>query len=76
MLVGMQAMLEERRTSVCVRLEVHESASTEVVQFLDQFVKMEVTPLVGLQLTIIGLVLLLVGGIGRLVVALLDRSKA
>jgi hypothetical protein len=48
----------------------------EVVQFLDQFVKMEVTPLVGLQLTIIGLVMLLVGGIGRLMVALLDRSKA
>jgi len=46
----------------------------EVVQFLDQFVQMQVTPLIGLQLTIIGLALLLVGGVGRLVVALLGRS--
>ncbi len=35
LLVGMQAMLEERRTSGCVRLEVHDSASDEVVGFLE-----------------------------------------
>jgi len=45
----------------------------EVVQFLDQFVEMQVTPLIGLQLTIVGLALLLVGGVGRLAVALLGR---
>jgi hypothetical protein len=47
----------------------------QVVQFLDQFVEMKVTPLIGLQITVAGLVLLLVGGVGRLIVALLHRSK-
>jgi pSer/pThr/pTyr-binding forkhead associated (FHA) protein len=48
----------------------------QVVEFFDQFIKMEVEPLIGLQLTVVGLVLLLVGGIGRLLVALLARSQA
>jgi len=47
----------------------------QVVQFLDRFIKMEVTPLVGLQLTVVGLALLLVGGVARLVVGLLGRSR-
>jgi hypothetical protein len=47
----------------------------EVVQFLDRFITMEVTPLVGLQLTVAGLVLLLVGGVARLVVGFLGRSR-
>jgi len=45
----------------------------EVVQFLDQFIEMQVTPLIGLYLTLVGLVLLFAGGVGRLAVALLDR---
>lgn len=48
----------------------------QVVEFFDQFIQMEVQPLIGLQLTVAGLVLLLVGGVGRLVVALLARSQA
>jgi hypothetical protein len=47
----------------------------EVVQFLDQFIKIEVEPLIGLQITVVGLALLLVGGVGRLVVALLARGR-
>jgi len=47
----------------------------EVIQFLDQFVEMQVTPLIGLYLTLVGLALLLVGGVGRLVVALLSRGQ-
>jgi hypothetical protein len=46
----------------------------EVVEVLDKFITMEVSPLVGLQLTIVGLVLLLVGGVGRLIVTLLARG--
>ena len=46
----------------------------EVVQLLGQFVEMQVTPLIGLYLTGIGLVLLLLGGVGRLGVALLSRE--
>jgi pSer/pThr/pTyr-binding forkhead associated (FHA) protein len=47
----------------------------DVVEFFDQFIQMEVEPLLGLQLTVVGLVLLVVGGVGRLVVALLVRSR-
>jgi pSer/pThr/pTyr-binding forkhead associated (FHA) protein len=46
----------------------------EAIEFFNRFIEMKVSPLVGLQITVIGLVLLLVGGVGRLVVALLDRS--
>ena len=45
----------------------------DVIQVFDQFIDMTVTPLPGLPLTVVGLVLLLLGGIGRLVVAILER---
>jgi hypothetical protein len=45
----------------------------DVIQVFDQFIDMTVTPLPGLPLTVVGLVLLLLGGIGRLVAAVLDR---
>jgi hypothetical protein len=45
----------------------------DVIQVFDQFIDMTVTPLPGLPLTVVGLVLLLLGGVGRLVVAILDR---
>lgn len=35
LLAGMQVMLEQRNSSECVRLEVHESASEETVRFLE-----------------------------------------
>jgi hypothetical protein len=47
----------------------------QVVQFLDKFIEMKVTPQIGLPLTVAGLVLLLVGGVGRLVLALVDRRR-
>jgi branched-subunit amino acid ABC-type transport system permease component len=45
----------------------------DVIQVFDQFIDMTVTPLPGLPLTVVGLVVLLLGGVGRLVVAILDR---
>ena len=45
----------------------------DVIQVFDQFIDMTITPLPGLPLTVAGLVLLLLGGIGRLVVTILDR---
>lgn len=45
----------------------------EVIQVFDHFIEMQATPMAGLFLTGIGLVLLLIGGIGRLGVALLGR---
>ncbi|MFN2225946.1 MAG: FHA domain-containing protein [Anaerolineae bacterium] len=45
----------------------------EVVQVFDHFIEMEATPMPGLFLTGAGLLLLLAGGIGRLVVAVLGR---
>lgn len=45
----------------------------EVIQVFDHFIEMEATPMAGLFLTGAGLLLLLVGGLGRLVVALLRR---
>ncbi|MEJ2208362.1 MAG: FHA domain-containing protein [Anaerolineae bacterium] len=47
----------------------------EVVQVFDHFIEMEATPMAGLFLTGAGLLLLLGGGIGRLVVALLERRE-
>jgi hypothetical protein len=47
----------------------------DVIQIFDRFINMQVTPLPGLPLTVAGLVLLLIGGIGRLVVALLRRNR-
>ncbi len=44
----------------------------EIVQFLDQFIEMQVTPLIGLPLTVGGLGLLLAGSIVRLASALLE----
>ena len=49
---------------------------SQVVEFFDNFVNLEVTPLPGLYLTGAGLLVLVLGGIGRLVAALLDRSRA
>lgn len=46
---------------------------SEVVQVFDHFIEMEATPMPGLFLTGAGLLLLLAGGIGRLVVAVLGR---
>jgi hypothetical protein len=45
----------------------------DVIQVFDQFIDMTITPLPGLPLTVVGLVVLLLGGVGRLVVAILDR---
>jgi hypothetical protein len=47
----------------------------DVIQVFDRFISMEVTPLPGLPLTVAGLVLLLFGGIGRLIVALVSRNR-
>ena len=47
----------------------------DVIEVFGHFVDMQITPLPGLPLTVFGLVLLLVGGIGRLVVALLNRGR-
>ena len=47
----------------------------EVVQVFGQFIEVQANPMSGLFLTIAGLVLLFVGGIGRLVVALLERNR-
>jgi hypothetical protein len=47
----------------------------DVIEIFDQFINMQVTPLPGLPLTVAGLVLLLVGGIARLIVALLGRNR-
>jgi hypothetical protein len=47
----------------------------QVVEVFDQFIDVSVTPMVGLFLTGIGLVLLLVGAIGRLSMAFLDRRR-
>jgi hypothetical protein len=46
----------------------------DVVQVLDQFIDVQITPMIGLPLTGIGLVMLLVAGLGRVVVGLLDRG--
>ncbi len=48
---------------------------SEVIQVFDHFIETEATPMAGLFLTGAGLVLLLTGGIGRLAVALLARSR-
>jgi hypothetical protein len=45
----------------------------DVVQVFDQFIELEITPMVGLPLTGVGLVLLLVAGMARLVVSLVRR---
>jgi hypothetical protein len=45
----------------------------DVVQVLDQFIDLEITPMIGLPLTGVGLVLLLIAGTGRLVVSLASR---
>ncbi len=47
---------------------------TDVVQVFDRFIEVKVTPMVGLFLTAIGLIVLLVAGAGRLIIALLDRD--
>lgn len=47
----------------------------QVVEIFDQFMDVSVTPMSGLVLTGVGLILLLVGAIGRLSVAFLDRRK-
>jgi hypothetical protein len=47
---------------------------SDVVQVLEHLIEIEITPMIGLPLTIAGLLLLLLGGLGRLIVALLDRN--
>lgn len=47
----------------------------DVIQVFDRFIDMQFTPLPGLPLTVVGLVLLIVGGIGRLIVAVLSRNQ-
>jgi hypothetical protein len=47
----------------------------EVVQVLDQFIDVQVTPMIGLYLTAAGLLLLLVGGVARLAIGLLRRPS-
>lgn len=47
----------------------------DVVEIFDRFISMEITPLPGLPLTVAGLLLLLVGGVGRLIVAFLSRGR-
>jgi hypothetical protein len=47
---------------------------SEVIEFFDQWIDLDVTILIGLPLTGAGLALLLVGGIGRLVVPLLQQG--
>jgi pSer/pThr/pTyr-binding forkhead associated (FHA) protein len=48
---------------------------SQVIEVFDKFLQVKVTPLPGLYLTAAGLGLLLVGGFGRLAVALLERRK-
>jgi hypothetical protein len=48
----------------------------DVVQVFDQFIDLQITAMIGLYLTGIGLVLLLIAGTGRLVVAFAMRSKS
>jgi hypothetical protein len=48
---------------------------SEVIQVFDQFIDVQITPMVGLPLTGAGLILLLVGGGGRLLVSFLDRGR-
>lgn len=45
----------------------------EVVQVFDQFIDVQVAPMIGLYLTAAGLLLLLVGGVARLAIGLLRR---
>ncbi|MFC2023298.1 FHA domain-containing protein [Chloroflexota bacterium] len=45
---------------------------SQIVQFFDQVVDMTVTPMAGLYLTVAGLGILLVAGIGRLIVGLIE----
>ena len=47
----------------------------DVVQVFDQFIDLQITPMIGLYLTGAGLVLLLIAGVGRLAVAYLSRPK-
>ena len=47
----------------------------EVVQVFDRFIDLQITPMIGLYLTGTGLVLLLIAGVGRLVVAYAMRSR-
>jgi hypothetical protein len=47
----------------------------DVIDIFDRFVEMQVAPLPGLPLTVVGLVLMLVGGLGRVLVALLSRGR-
>ncbi len=46
---------------------------SEVVQLFGQFIEIKITPMIGLPLTAVGLVLLLLAGIARLIVYGLDR---
>ncbi len=48
---------------------------SQVIDVFDQFIEMEVTPLPGLYLTGAGLLFLILGGVGRLLVSLLERRK-
>jgi hypothetical protein len=47
----------------------------DVVQVFDQFIDLQIAPMIGLYLTGAGLALLLIAGIGRLVVGFLARSR-
>ena len=47
----------------------------DVVQVFDQFIDLQIRPMIGLYLTGAGLVLLLIAGVGRLVIAALARSR-
>ncbi|MGD8793741.1 MAG: FHA domain-containing protein [Anaerolineae bacterium] len=47
----------------------------EVVQVFDQFIDVQVTPMIGLYLTAAGLLLLLIGSIARLAIGLLRRPS-
>jgi hypothetical protein len=47
----------------------------DIVQVLDHLIEVQVTPMIGLPLTGAGLVLLLAGGIGRAIVAFVERGK-
>jgi hypothetical protein len=47
----------------------------EVVEVFDQFMQVTISPMIGLVLTGLGLILLLAGAVGRLVVAFLDRRR-
>lgn len=47
----------------------------DVVEVFDRFIEVQITPVIGLALTGAGLILLIVGGLGRLLVAVLDRGR-